>query len=619
MVSLIHQSCFLEAIDVINSATKKGIDIELQFEKAYSLYRLNKTQQALDTLNAIEEPKQCEKELKAQVLYRLEDYRACLKLYKDLIKNSQDEYGDERETNLAAVIAAAAQWRGMRMDDLGLREDTYELCYNSACLLLGENDIEAAESKLKKAEELCEKSLQDDPDIGEDEMEAEMGVVRTQLAYAYQLQGKNDDAQKLYNQVLKSKPNDLALAAVASNNIITLNKDRDVFDSKKKVKATTADELEHKLTASQQQTMMFNRCLLLFYTNQLEACRNLVSTLETKYSESDFPCLMRASLLHREKHSDKAVELLKNYAESHQDTAMNVKLTLVQLFLAQGNVREACTALRSIKDLAYRPGVVSALVTLYSHIGDVGTAVDILDEAVEHAQQNKDTMRQPEVLSLMRENVAYKLRHGKAKEAVDMLEKLHKEDPTDVKTLAQLIKAYSCVNPKKAENFSEKLTPLDSSSQDATLDVDALEMSHSAFGSRYGRAKAKQEADVNMEDLRQEVIVKRRKRKRKKGKLPKNYNPEVDPDPERWMPKRERSYYKGKRQKKGISVGKGTQGAAAPPDSSSSPKTPGSPKPASPPGTPSAGGATASAVPPRPQQPQAAKKKQRTKKKKGGW
>lgn len=37
-------------------------------------------------------------------------------------------------------------------DELGLREDTYELCYNAACLSLGENDIEAAEAKLKKAE-----------------------------------------------------------------------------------------------------------------------------------------------------------------------------------------------------------------------------------------------------------------------------------------------------------------------------------------------------------------------------------------------------------------------------------------------------------------------------------
>ncbi|KAJ7392451.1 Signal recognition particle core component [Desmophyllum pertusum] len=616
VISLIHQSYFREAVDVINSAPKKGIDIELRFEKAYSLYRINKTQEALDILNAIDEPTQHEKELKAQVLYRLEEYRTCLDLYKDLIKNSQDEYGDERETNLAAVISAASQWGGLNMEDPGLREDTYELCYNSACLSLGQNDIETAQEKLKKAEELCQTSLQDDPDIAEEEIESEMGVVRTQLAFTYQLQGKNEDAQKLYNQVLKSKPNDLALAAVASNNVITLNKDRDVFDSKKKVKATTADGLEHKLTESQQRTMTFNRCLLLLYTNQFEACRSLISTLEAKYPESDFPCLMKASLLHREKHSDKAVETLKNYADSHDSTAMNVKLTLVQLYLAQGNIRSACTTLRSIKDLAYKPGVVSGLVTLYSHLGDVSAAVEVLDDAVEHAQKNKELMRQTEVLSLMRENVAYKLEHGRAKEAVDMLEKLHKEDPRDVKTLAQLIKAYSRLNPKKAEHYSEKLTPLDTASN-TPVNVDELEMSHSAMGSRYGRARVKQ--DTEMEKLTKDIIVKRRQRKRKKGKLPKNYNSEVDPDPERWIPKRERTYYKGKRQKKGASVGKGTQGSAAPADASSSPKTPGSPKPASPPGTPSAGSSTANVVPPRQQQPQAAKKKQRPKKKKGGW
>ena len=33
-----------------------------------------------------------------------------------------------------------------------MREDTYELCYNSACLSLGQNDIETAQEKLKKAE-----------------------------------------------------------------------------------------------------------------------------------------------------------------------------------------------------------------------------------------------------------------------------------------------------------------------------------------------------------------------------------------------------------------------------------------------------------------------------------
>ncbi len=45
--------------------------------------------------------------------------------------------------------------------------------------------------------------------------------------------------------------------------------------------------------------------------------------------------------------------------------------------------------------------------------------------------------------------------------------------------------------------------------------------------------------------------------------LPKKYDPSSKPDPERWLPLRERSYYRGKRGKRGkqAAVGKGTQGA----------------------------------------------------------
>jgi len=50
------------------------IEIDLHFEKAYSLYRLNKTQEALDILNAVAEPTEHEKELKAQVVRGLIQY-----------------------------------------------------------------------------------------------------------------------------------------------------------------------------------------------------------------------------------------------------------------------------------------------------------------------------------------------------------------------------------------------------------------------------------------------------------------------------------------------------------------------------------------------------------------
>lgn len=48
------------------------------------------------------------------------------------------------------------------------------------------------------------------------------------------------------------------------------------------------------------------------------------------------------------------------------------------------------------------------------------------------------------------------------------------------------------------------------------------------------------------------------------GKLPKNYDPTANPDPERWLPMRERTYYRGRKKgKKKEQVGKGTQGATS--------------------------------------------------------
>ena len=53
-----------------------------------------------------------------------------------------------------------------------------------------------------------------------------------------------------------------------------------------------------------------------------------------------------------------------------------------------------------------------------------------------------------------------------------------------------------------------------------------------------------------------------KKRRKRKGKLPKNFDPKVDPDPERWLARKDRSTYKGRRRdkRKDAGIGKGTQG-----------------------------------------------------------
>lgn len=86
---------------------KSKLSQSLVFEKAYSQYRLNKSSEALKTIEGANiNPLPANlKELKAQVLYRLENFDECFNLYKDIIKNSSDDYEEERTTNFSAVVA----------------------------------------------------------------------------------------------------------------------------------------------------------------------------------------------------------------------------------------------------------------------------------------------------------------------------------------------------------------------------------------------------------------------------------------------------------------------------------------------------------------------------------
>ncbi|NXX66043.1 SRP72 protein, partial [Spizella passerina] len=595
VVCLIQNGNFKEALGVINTHTKVLTSDVIAFEKAYCEYRLNRIESALKTIQSASQQTDKLKELYGQVLYRLERYDDCLAAYRDLIRNSQDEYEEERKTNLSAVVAAQSTWEKVVPEDLGLREATYELCYNSACALIGQGKLNEAMKKLQKAEELCRQSLSEDSDVTEEDIEAELAIIHGQMAYIMQLQGRTEDALQLYNQIIKLKPTDVGLLAVIANNIITINKDQNAFDSKKKVKLTNAEGVEHKLSKKQLQAIEFNKALLAMYTNQADQCRKLSASLQSQSPEHLLPVLIQAAQLCREKQHAKAVGLLQDFADQHPANAAEIKLTMAQLKIAQGSVTKACMILRSIEELQHKPGMVSALVTMYSHEEDIDSAIEVFTQAIQWYQQHQASQtrgpKSPVHLSLIREAANFKLKHGRKKEAISDLEELWKQNPKDVHTLAQLISAYSLVDPEKAKVLSKHLPSSDTMS--LKVDVDALENSH---GATYVRKKAAKLTGDNQQKEQGQGEVKKKKKK-KKGKLPKNYDPKVTPDPERWLPMRERD---------------ASRTASSPPTS---------PRP----GSGAAVSAASNVIPPRHQKPAGApatKKKQQQKKKKGakgGW
>uniref|UniRef100_A0A2K5EGA0 Signal recognition particle subunit SRP72 n=1 Tax=Aotus nancymaae TaxID=37293 RepID=A0A2K5EGA0_AOTNA len=106
---------------------------------------------------------------------------------------------------------------------------------------------------------------------------------------------------------------------------------------------------------------------------------------------------------------------------------------------------------------------------LYSHERDT-------DSATEWYQNHQP--KSPAHLSLIREAAIFKLKYGWKQEAISDLEQLWKQNPKDIHTLAQLISAYSLVDPEKAKAPS-KLSPL-SDSTSLKADAEALENSPGA-------------------------------------------------------------------------------------------------------------------------------------------
>ena len=53
--------------------------------------------------------------------------------------------------------------------------------------------------------EMCKESFAEDADVGEEEVDEELAIIRVQLAYLLQAQGRTAEANTLYNTVQKSR------------------------------------------------------------------------------------------------------------------------------------------------------------------------------------------------------------------------------------------------------------------------------------------------------------------------------------------------------------------------------------------------------------------------------
>lgn len=571
IICLINLNKFDEALSSIERYNDAD---DLYFEKAYCQYRLNSVDEAYATLSKCQNPGLKEKELMAQISYRLERFQEAYDTYRDIIKNADvdDEFEIERMTNLSAVVA---NLKGSKDLDMSENEKkTFELCYNSACISISKGNYAEAQKKLEKAELMCNETFKEEDPDDLDGLEREVAIIRAQLGFCLQKLGETDNSVKVYTNLLKHRKADAGVTACISNNLVCINKDQNVFDSKKRIKTATAQELNQKLTKGQRGLIAYNEILFCLITNQNDSVQKLLKKYEANFNDKERFGLMKMAQLCKEKKFSDAEKLLIDLKEP--TSSPHVLHYLLQIYLTQGKVDEAVAFAQTLDDYKnFRLGITSAVIALLNSTNKKGDISKLFESAISF--YSKKSSDGPELKLLLKENSGYQFKVGNYQSSCEMLEKLRLINLEDFRILSKLINIYSRFDAGKAKSLSNELPSLEDIVANSTIDLDTLESQFSLLMSKYSKLLKSGTVQIKSPDMKAkpEIDGKLKKKTRKrKIRLPKNIDPKTPIDAERWVPLKERSYYRGRRNKKKGAVGKGTQGAVG------KDVTPTSPKPA---------------------------------------
>mmetsp|Transcript_19121 Transcript_19121/g.40496 ORF Transcript_19121/g.40496 Transcript_19121/m.40496 type:complete len:649 (+) Transcript_19121:133-2079(+) len=529
------------------------------FERAYFLYQLNRESEALEVLQSLSASagEQQHLLLAAQVHYRMGAHAEAAKLFMQAAEQAPPSA--ELSTNVLAALVAAGKSEEAVAYAKTLPESTqFELYYNRACAAIELGELRSAKLLLDAALKSCRESLSTD-EFTEEEIEVELGVLTAQAAYVDQQRGDTEAASQAYEALFSFKTElEPAVAAVAANNIVALRGgERDLFDSWKKCRANFAENVTRKLTPTQRRAFLFNGALLSMHMSRTQQCKELLATLNEEFPQSADTAIIQAATAMRAKQQAAAEQILAAAAERTNDP--RPALTIAQLQLQAKQPELAAKTLEGIEALRSKPAMIGARVALYERLGDVDAAAAALASADDD-------------ITILQAAGEFHARHGRWQEAADAQRRLLELNPRDLQALAALVIATSHFDPAAANEHLARLEiaspPIDETALDA-LDPEQLEQSLPRSAKSLQR-----DADVRKRDAGEQdssTRLKKKRRTRKKVIYPKGFdpaNPGPPPDPERWLPKRERSNYRPRRKdKRGISRGpQGSTSGQARPD-----------------------------------------------------
>ncbi|KAI3385470.1 hypothetical protein SNEBB_007029 [Seison nebaliae] len=585
-----------------------------------------------------------EKELLAQVYYRLGRYEDSLEIYKSLLSlNQNDDYGIERYTNYLAVqcqnelkksanelesgkhlINSHEQMEEKENEKKRVLNEiksnykkypvNHDLLFNLATCCLSLENLEKSKKFLKEAKEEClifmkEQYDEDDEEFGE-ELKKEMFSIDLQLNYIEQFEMKSITDRKQYQEkkkqlignyksLLEMKQKDSTFNSIISNNIMTLNKDQSVFDSKKRLR--TALLPSKKFGSFHKYHIGRNELIFHLINSKNEDFTKIIQSFHQKYQSNTFVVFAHYFIAKRdgtdieqmEKSFQKNIDrIINNGSISKNEDIMRILLFLIeyqsnlQRFINTKSKDWLSVTYEKIMNLLKNNSYSTNLLGIISSILELCEGVNEIDFCVELCRKIKEKFSSSiEFGDFVEWKLSkYYMMLNKNNEAVNSLKYLLSKNENNVHIIAGLIDAlWRGGHMDEVEELSLKIP----SEHDVIMTDDQDGMSAQEIDEQFtitilrrqqmadaaAAVKAAQEKKKEMEKQHRED-EERLSRKRERNKLrrkrrvkkPKNFLsiPIEQLDAERWLPLKERSYFRGKRRrkndKKQSQLAKGTQG-----------------------------------------------------------
>ncbi|KOS17327.1 Signal recognition particle subunit SRP72 [Escovopsis weberi] len=577
VVALLKLDRFDDALRLID-----GHGTQLQglcaLEKAYALYKVGKLAEADALIKATGLEKRSMRHIAAQVAYRAERFQEARNIYSQMLDSDPAIEASDLKIN-AIAAAAQADWHRSSADSslVPAQEtaETFEACYNLASGEIARGNLGHAANLLHRAAILCDNS----DELSDEEKQSELRPIRAQQAFILAKQGKFEEALGVYQSLGPVTENDgKDFEIIARSNLLVLESaGGNPYLRQRKNEALAPLLPAGKLFTNQKETLQKNKLVIDLEAKKVNGVRNRTGLILGETQDPTLGAFHNSiSALHAAAEIDglsdrEALRKLQLLA-TKRPKDVGLVLTIIQIQVQQQQLGSALSVLEAFlarlesspdaadQDARFGPGIVALAVSLYRAQQRAAAAKSELIKAARHWQTRPaasvSTLLLGAGVELMRSSNAEDLAL-----AGSSFEKLFAEKRGSGIASAGLVASLAAASGASSASSSElaqhsaQLPPVEDLV--AGIDVDQLLAAGVASGSsaQVSRKRAAAEAAAAADEPSERPAQKRRKRK-----LPKGYVEGKTPDPERWLPLRDRSSYRPKGRKGKKKAAESTQG-----------------------------------------------------------